>query len=49
MEGVRQLAEVRQKLEERELLILERLEEEEGRAEQLQRRKREEKGKVAAR
>ncbi|XP_029303888.1 coiled-coil domain-containing protein 15-like [Cottoperca gobio] len=51
LENVRQLAEARQKLEERELLILERLklEEEEERAVQLQRRKREEKGKVSAR
>ncbi|XP_035523004.1 coiled-coil domain-containing protein 15 [Morone saxatilis] len=50
LERVRQLAEARQKLEERELLILERLKlEEEERAEELQRRKREEKGKVAAR
>lgn len=50
MERVRQLAEARQKLEERELLILERLKlEEEERAVELQRRKREEKGKVAAR
>lgn len=51
LERVRQLAEARQKLEERELLILERLklEEEEERAVELQRRKREEKGKVAAR
>lgn len=50
LERVRQLAEARQKLEERELLILERLKlEEEERAVELQRRKREEKGKVATR
>ncbi|KAK5858308.1 hypothetical protein PBY51_002456 [Eleginops maclovinus] len=52
MERVRQLAEARQKLEERELLILERLnleEEQEERAEELQRRKKEEQGKVSAR
>ncbi|XP_071316579.1 coiled-coil domain-containing protein 15 [Trachinotus anak] len=50
LERVRQLAEARQKLEERELLILERLKlEEEERAVELQRRKKEEKGKVAAR
>ncbi|XP_045894746.1 coiled-coil domain-containing protein 15 [Micropterus dolomieu] len=50
LERVRQLAEARQKLEERELLILERLklEEEEG-AMELQRRKKEEKGKEASR
>ncbi|XP_044077645.1 coiled-coil domain-containing protein 15 [Siniperca chuatsi] len=53
LESVRQLAEARQKLEERELLILERMkleeEEEEERALELQRRKKEEKGKVSAR
>ncbi|XP_026038916.1 coiled-coil domain-containing protein 15 isoform X1 [Astatotilapia calliptera] len=50
LERVQQLAEAKQKLEERELLILERLKlEEEERAVELQRRKREEKGKVAAR
>uniref|UniRef100_A0A3B5B8G9 Coiled-coil domain containing 15 n=1 Tax=Stegastes partitus TaxID=144197 RepID=A0A3B5B8G9_9TELE len=50
LERDRQLAEARQKLEERELLILERLKlEEEERAVELQRRKREDKGKVAAR
>lgn len=50
MERVRQLAEVRQKLEERELLIVERLKlEEEERDVQLQRRKREEKPKSAGR
>lgn len=50
MERVRELAEARQKLEERELLILERLKlEEEERAAELQRRKKEDKGKVAAR
>ncbi|XP_028452319.1 coiled-coil domain-containing protein 15 isoform X3 [Perca flavescens] len=50
LERVRQLAEARQRLEERELLILERLKlEEEERAVELQRRKREEKGKVTAR
>ncbi|XP_040908262.1 coiled-coil domain-containing protein 15 [Toxotes jaculatrix] len=50
LERVRQLAEARQKLEERELLIVERLKlEEEERAVELQRRKKEEKGKVAAR
>ncbi|KAI9531936.1 hypothetical protein NQZ68_036742, partial [Dissostichus eleginoides] len=52
LERVRLLAEARQKLEERELLILDRLnleEEEEERAEELQRRKREEQGKVSAR
>ncbi|KAM9348569.1 uncharacterized protein ccdc15 [Symphorus nematophorus] len=50
LERVQQLAEARRKLEERELLILERLKlEEEERAEELQRRKKEEKGKVAAR
>lgn len=49
----RQLADTRQRLEERELLILERLkldeEEEEERAAELQRRKREEKGRETAR
>lgn len=50
LEKVRQLAEAQQKLEERELLILERLKlEEEDRATELQRRKKQEKGKVAAR
>ncbi|XP_034076362.1 coiled-coil domain-containing protein 15 isoform X1 [Gymnodraco acuticeps] len=52
LERVRQLAEARQKLQERELLVLERLnleEEEDERAEELQRRKREEQGKVSAR
>ena len=52
MDIVRQLAEARQKLQERELLVLERLhleEEEDERAEELQRRKREEQGKVSAR
>ncbi|XP_033954170.2 troponin I-like [Pseudochaenichthys georgianus] len=52
LERVRQLAEARQKLQERELLVLERLnleEEEDARAEELQRRKREEQGKVSAR
>ncbi|XP_036975459.1 coiled-coil domain-containing protein 15 isoform X1 [Acanthopagrus latus] len=50
LEKVRQLAEARQKLEEREVLILERLRrEEEDRAMELQRRKKQEKGKVAAR
>ncbi|XP_059207650.1 coiled-coil domain-containing protein 15 isoform X2 [Centropristis striata] len=50
LERVQQLAEARQRLEERELLILERLKlEEDKRAVELQRRKREEKGKVAAR
>ncbi|XP_041808405.1 coiled-coil domain-containing protein 15 [Chelmon rostratus] len=50
LEKVRLLAEARQKLEERELLILERLKlDEEERAAELQRRKKEEKGKVAAR
>uniref|UniRef100_A0A3P8U4R5 Coiled-coil domain containing 15 n=1 Tax=Amphiprion percula TaxID=161767 RepID=A0A3P8U4R5_AMPPE len=50
LERDRQLAEARQKLEERELLILERLKlEEEERAVELQRRKKQEKGKVAAR
>ncbi|KAG7239086.1 hypothetical protein INR49_030047 [Caranx melampygus] len=46
VEGVRQLAEARQRLEERELLILERLKlEEEERAVELQREKRRRKGK----
>ncbi|KAJ4918689.1 hypothetical protein JOQ06_022471 [Pogonophryne albipinna] len=52
LERVRQLAEARQKLQERELLVLERLnleEEEDERAEELQRRTREEQGKVSAR
>uniref|UniRef100_A0A3Q1GQZ9 Coiled-coil domain containing 15 n=1 Tax=Acanthochromis polyacanthus TaxID=80966 RepID=A0A3Q1GQZ9_9TELE len=50
LERDRQLAEARQKLEERELLILERLKlEEEERAVELQRRRKQEKGKVAAR
>ncbi|XP_023277296.1 coiled-coil domain-containing protein 15 [Seriola lalandi dorsalis] len=50
LERVRQLADARQKLEERELLILERLKlEEEERVVELQRRKKEEKGKVAGR
>ncbi|XP_070839163.1 coiled-coil domain-containing protein 15 [Chaetodon trifascialis] len=50
MERLRQLAEARQKLEERELLILERLKlEEEERAVELQRRRKEETGKAAAR
>ncbi|XP_076605833.1 coiled-coil domain-containing protein 15 [Chaetodon auriga] len=50
MERLQQLAEARQKLEERELLILERLKlEEEERAVELQRRRKEEKGKAAAR
>ncbi|XP_042288245.1 coiled-coil domain-containing protein 15 [Thunnus maccoyii] len=50
LERARQLAEAQQKLEERELLILERLKlEEEERVVELERRKREEKGKVAAR
>ncbi|XP_073335292.1 uncharacterized protein ccdc15 [Pagrus major] len=50
LERVQHLAEARQKLEERELLILERLKlEEEDRAKELQRRKKEEKGKVTAR
>ncbi|XP_031725106.1 coiled-coil domain-containing protein 15 [Anarrhichthys ocellatus] len=51
LERVRRVAEAKQKLEERELLILERLklEEEEERDVQLQRRKREEKPKSAGR
>ncbi|CAK6973162.1 coiled-coil domain-containing protein 15 isoform X1 [Scomber scombrus] len=50
LERARQLADARQKLEERELLILERLKlEEEERAVELERRKKQEKGKVAAR
>lgn len=50
MERARQLADARQKLEERELLILERLKlEEEERAAELQRRKRDEKEKVSGR
>ncbi|XP_047463118.1 capping protein inhibiting regulator of actin dynamics isoform X2 [Mugil cephalus] len=50
LERVRQLAEARQRMEERELLVLERLKlEEEERAVELQRRRREERGKVAAR
>ncbi|XP_042355396.1 coiled-coil domain-containing protein 15 [Plectropomus leopardus] len=50
LERARQLAEVKQKLEERELLILERLKlEEEERDEELLRRRRQEKGKVATR
>ena len=49
MERVQQLAEARKKLEEREILILEQLNLEEKRAVELQRRKKEEKGKVSAR
>nr|XP_046266307.1 coiled-coil domain-containing protein 15 [Scatophagus argus] len=50
LERVQQLAEARRKLEERELLVLERLKlEDEERTAELQRRKREEKGKVTAR
>ncbi|XP_068457352.1 coiled-coil domain-containing protein 15 [Clinocottus analis] len=50
LETVRRLGEARQKLEERELLILERLKlEEEERDLLLQKRNREEKGKVASR
>ncbi|XP_028277364.1 coiled-coil domain-containing protein 15 [Parambassis ranga] len=50
LERVRQLEEARQKLGERELLILERLKlEEEERALQLQRRRKQEKGKVTTR
>ncbi|KAM7398403.1 hypothetical protein PAMA_006353 [Pampus argenteus] len=50
LERAQQLTEARQKLEERELLILERLKlEEDERAAELERRKRQEKGKVASR
>uniref|UniRef100_UPI0037E90BDB coiled-coil domain-containing protein 15 n=1 Tax=Semicossyphus pulcher TaxID=241346 RepID=UPI0037E90BDB len=50
LERDRQLAEVRQRFEERELLVLERLRlEEEERTVELQRRRREEKGKTEAR
>lgn len=50
LERAQQLAEAQQKLEERELLILEQLKlEEEERVVELQRRKREDKGKVATR
>ncbi|KAM6907185.1 coiled-coil domain-containing protein 15 [Xenentodon cancila] len=52
LERAQQIDEARRELEKRELLILEKLkleEEEEGRAAQLQRRKREERGKEAAR
>ncbi|KAM9846446.1 coiled-coil domain-containing protein 15 [Aulostomus maculatus] len=50
MERARQLAEARQKLEERELLILQRLKlDEDERTAELERRKRQEKGREAAR
>lgn len=50
LERVRQLAEARQRLEEREQLIVERLRlEEEERAAELQRKKKEDKGKEVAR
>ncbi|XP_029956994.1 coiled-coil domain-containing protein 15 [Salarias fasciatus] len=50
LEAARLLDEARQRLQERELLVLERLRlEEEERAQELQRRKRQEKGKVATR